>query len=240
MGEEVAPGPDAGRGAGRREDRGVPVAGGGGGPIDPEAGALSPAEAEACRAAFRSILRGRAPGPAELARATGLPERTVREAVAGLARSGRAVVDAAGRVVGSAGLSLVPSPHRLLLGGEAFHTWCAVDAVGIPAALRADAVGIPAALRADAVARTACPTCGRAIEVRFREGRSSGGQGLRAWLPTRGCCTSLVDELCPDMNLFCSEEHLEEWRRGRGDPPGLALTLEEAEELGWRWWGDLA
>jgi len=42
------------------------------------------------------------------------------------------------------------------------------------------------------------------------------------------------------MNLFCSEEHLEVWRRERGAPDGIALSIPEVEELGRTWWGDLA
>jgi hypothetical protein len=42
------------------------------------------------------------------------------------------------------------------------------------------------------------------------------------------------------MNLFCTEAHLEEWRRRAGDPAGMMLSLQETEELGRQWWGDLA
>ena len=49
----------------------------------------------------------------------------------------------------------------------------------------------------------------------------------------------MIDELCPDMNLFCSEEHLEQWRRRAGARVGTVLTLKETEELGRQWWGDL-
>jgi hypothetical protein len=195
--------------------------------IDPEISSLTDAEAEVRRAAFRSIRKGRAPDAWDLAEATGLGVDAVKRTVGSLVRTGRAVVND-GRVVGSAGLSLVPARHRLRLGEDEFHTWCAIDAVGIPAALGAHAVS-----------RTACPACGRPIEVEFRGGRAAEDPELRAWLP-RQDCTSMVDELCPDMNLLCSEDHLEEWRRGAGAPPGVALSLQETEVLGRQWWGDLA
>ena len=47
--------------------------------------------------------------------------------------------DTAGRVVGIAGLTLEPTKHRLVLDGQGLYTWCAIDAVGIPAALSLDA-----------------------------------------------------------------------------------------------------
>jgi alkylmercury lyase len=198
-------------------------------PVDPGAAGLTDAEAAVRRAAFRSIRRGVAADASELAERTGLDGRTVQEAVRSLARKGEAVVDAAGRVVGSAGLSLVPARHKLRLAEGEFHTWCAIDAVGIPAALGADAL-----------ASTACPTCGRPIELELQEGRAPRDADLRAWLPRQDCCTSVVDELCPDMNLFCTEAHLEEWRHRAGDPAGVVLSLQETEELGRQWWGDLA
>lgn len=199
------------------------------GRIDPGIAGLTETEAEVRRAAFQSIREGRAPDAAELAGETGIGLEEVEDALRSLVRRGGAVVDGAGRVVGSAGLSLVPARHRLRLGENDFHTWCAIDAIGIPAALGADAV-----------AYTACPVCGQSIEVEFRRGQAADRQELRAWLPRLDCCTSVVDELCPEMNLFCSEAHLEEWRRRAGHPFGVVLTLEETEELGWRWWGDLA
>ena len=119
---------------------------------------LSEAEAEVRRAAFRSIRTGGAPDALELARVTGLDAATVEGAVGSLVRKGQAVVDTASRVVGSAGLSRVPARHQLRLGDDELHTWCAIDAIGIPAAL-----GV------DAVASTACPTCSRSIELEFRK-----------------------------------------------------------------------
>ncbi len=197
-------------------------------PSDPGAVGLNDAEAHVRRAAFRSVLSGRAADAEDLARATGLAVDTVAHAVDSLVRNGQAIVDHTARIVATGGLSLVPAGHRLRLGDDEFHTWCAIDAIGIPAALGADAV-----------AGTTCPACGRPIEVRFREGRGTHGSRLRVWLPRQECWTSLVDEMCPQMNLFCSQEHLDQWRRREGEPPGAALTLGETEALGRMWWGDL-
>lgn len=58
--------------------------------------------------------------------------------VGGLVQRGIMVLDEKGDVVGSHGLSLVPTQHRLNINGRNLFTWCAADAVGIPAALGAD------------------------------------------------------------------------------------------------------
>ena len=196
---------------------------------DPGAVGLSDTEVQVRRAAFMSIRKGHAPDASELAATTGRELEAVKEAVDSLVRKGEAVADGAGSVVASAGLSLAPTRHRLRLGHDEFHTWCAIDAIGIPAAFGEDAV-----------ATTACPACGRPIEVEFREGRATSDPELRAWLPVQDCCASVVDDLCPDMNLFCNQEHLEDWRRGAGRRAGTALSVAETEEVGRRWWGDLA
>ena len=193
------------------------------------AGALGEPEWRVRRAAFHSIQERVASTVPELADATGLNEDAVEKAISKLVGAGMAVVDDGGRVVGSAGLSLVPGRHRLRLGGNDFFTWCAIDALGIPAALESDALAV-----------TSCPTCGRAIEVEVRRGRLGVDPRLRAWLPRQECCSSVIDEACPDMNLFCTDEHLEVWRRERGAPDGIALSIPEVEELGRIWWGDLA
>ena len=197
--------------------------------VEPQAVRLTETEDKIRRAAFHSIRSGRAPDAAELAGATGLELPSVNEAVGSAARKGRVVLDDSGRVVGSHGLSLVPARHRLRLGEDQFHTWCAIDAIGIPAALGADAV-----------ATTACPVCGRSMEIWFREGRASDDAEIRLWVPSKEGCTNVVEEYCPEANLFCSEEHLQLWRRRAGDPPGTVMTLEEGEDLGRTWWGDVA
>lgn len=112
------------------------------------------------RAAFRALLEGEAVGREELAALTGLGTEAVGRALEDLAARGRVAIDAQGAVVASAGLSVVPSRHRLRLNGAEFHTWCAIDAIGIPAALGSDAL-----------AETACAHCGREMRVEIRGGR---------------------------------------------------------------------
>ena len=57
------------------------------------------------------------------------------------------------------------------------------------------------------------------------------------WLPSK-TCSSIVDEFCPEVNLFCDASHLESWRTSAGDPPGTGLSIAQVVELGRRWWGE--
>jgi hypothetical protein len=181
------------------------------------------------RAAFLAVLGGEPTTVDALARRAGADPSQVRELVG----RGIVAVDEAGAVVGAAGLSLVPlsdRPHRLRLGGRAWWTWCAVDAVGIPAAL-----GV------DAVAETACPRCGAAVTVTFRGGAvaQSSHPQARLWYADHVAGRSVVDGTCRLMNLFCSPEHLEAWRADHPDQRGSPQDLTAAAETGRAWWGPL-
>lgn len=180
------------------------------------------------REAFLGLRRGEPVAPWAIAERAGLDPERVTEAVAALESRGAVRLDESGSVVGAGGLSVEPTRHRLILSGVPLYTWCAIDAVGIPAALGEDAT-----------VETSCPHCGRPIEISMPKGRSLGASGFVAWLPSKEV-TRVVDELCPEINLFCDEDHLGAWRADSGDPPGRALGIEEVEELGRRWWADLA
>jgi DNA-binding transcriptional ArsR family regulator len=187
-----------------------------------------PGGAERTRvAAFRALRRGEAPGVEELARDSGLGSSEVRGHLGAMAAIGMARLDESGRVTASDGLSLMPTRHRLVLEGVVLHTWCAIDAVGIPAALGADAV-----------ASTPCPQCGRRFELRFRQGELHADEALVAWAPG-SACSNIVEEFCPEANLFCHREHLEAWRGQAGNPPGEILTVGQVLEQGRRVWGPL-
>src|SRR5713226_2705310 len=56
----------------------------------------------------------------------------VAEVLAGLADL---EVDSSGNVVGW-GLTFIPTPHRFLVQGQQFYTWCALDALTYPALLQ--------------------------------------------------------------------------------------------------------
>ncbi|NMP21553.1 organomercurial lyase [Sulfobacillus harzensis] len=90
------------------------------------------------RTAFRRLLTGRAPTIADLACALGASDQAVTQTVHTMVDQGLATADG-DYVTGVGGLSLVPAPHRLQWNGRRYWTWCALDAIGIPAALGGDA-----------------------------------------------------------------------------------------------------
>lgn len=127
-----------------------------------------------------------------------------------------------GSITGAAGLSLSHGPHRVEIGGREFRTWCAYDALGIPAALRVDAR-----------ATTACAVCGINLTVPIHAGEPEGEQVL--WMSAGG--DDLRRDFCSPTVLLCSEEHGSEWSRRQADNGQLVVLAAAADEGRERWAG---
>ncbi|HYA14334.1 MAG TPA: organomercurial lyase [Syntrophales bacterium] len=100
---------------------------------------LTPEERTLRLAAFYGILNGRALSVDELSLRLGFAVDRVQGYITDMVSRGLLVIDEQETVVGSHGLSLIPTNHRLHVEGRNLFTWCAADAVGIPAALGANA-----------------------------------------------------------------------------------------------------
>jgi len=180
------------------------------------------------RVAFSTLRHEERLDPEQLAVRTGLDDGAVHKALRWLVDAGLVDVDADDPVVGIAGLTLEPTKHRLVLDGRHPHTWCAIDAVGIPAVLSLDAH-----------VTTTCAHCGTSLTLDIGHGEPPSGSSLRGSIPPTDC-DNVRAELCPLANLFCSEEHRNRWRAAAGDPQGQAADLVRFAELGRPAWGDLA
>jgi alkylmercury lyase len=84
-----------------------------------------------CRVLVRLQALGHPVTPERLATALQMTAEQVTEALASLADL---EVDSSGHVVGW-GLTFIPTPHRFLVQGLQFYTWCALDALTYPALL---------------------------------------------------------------------------------------------------------
>lgn len=203
----------------------------GAGPVDVASellASLSAAAAAVRRAAFTRLRHGDMASVAALAVDTGLTGPAVREALTALVGTGTATLDEDGQVVAVGGLSVVPAAHELMLNGRPFWTWCAFDAIGIPAAL-----GV------DALARTRCGHCNTRLEVTVTDGQPPDDTPVVGWLPGEAC-TNVQTDFCPAANLFCDTSHLTAWRDRVGDPLGRAATLPELAALGAQVWSEMA
>jgi alkylmercury lyase len=124
------------------------------------------------KAAFHAILAGKATDQAGLVVATGFASEKIGALLDGLTKRGLVVVEPdSGRVVGSWGLSSVPTDHRLRIRGRELYTWCAEDAVGIPAGLGEDA----------SIA-SHCHLCGAPVSVKMVAGQVAQAMPSDVWL----------------------------------------------------------
>jgi alkylmercury lyase len=147
----------------------------------------------------------------------------VTAAVDHLRARGRIEISVDGRVIAVHGLARRATPHRIEHNDGVVNTWCALDAVGIPAAMGIDARAV-----------TQCPTCGQRLTVTLSRGEPQPLPGAVLRYP-QVRCAHLVDDFCSGANLFCSVDHLERWL---DDNPaaGRVMTIGEAAELGRETW----
>src|SRR5229473_2351551 len=177
--------------------------------------------------AFRHLLVAGVPATGEdLALAIGISADKVARLLEELNAAGRIRRDEAGRVIGSAGLSVVADRHQIDFEGRRFWTWCAYDILGIFGALRATGT---AASRSPA---TAAP-----ITIRLRDGRPVAA-AVVLFRPTdsfAASCTSIYEEWCPNSNFFEDDGSARAWSASH-KLEGRVLSLEEAADLATAEW----
>jgi alkylmercury lyase len=181
-------------------------------------------------AAFRLLVTLAEPVAQEtLAQVTGIDPERLAVLLVGLDGAGRIRRDGHGRVVGSAGLSVVPDRHEIEVEGRRYWTWCAYDILGIFGAL--DASGH---------ALSPSPPDGFPIEVEFVRGRPQRDDIVlfRPAAALMDGCESVYADWCPNSNLFATHELAEGWAREhrlRGD----VLGVDEASRLATQDWRPL-
>jgi alkylmercury lyase len=146
--------------------------------------------------------------------------------VEALVHAGRLELDDQGIVVGAHGLTARHTAHRIQHADGVVHTWCALDAIGIPAALALDAAAV-----------TTCPACGAVLRASLHAGMPAADGDLRLWLPG-GECTHLVEDFCRHANLYCDAGHLAS--KVAPGAPGWAVTITDAAGIGRVEWADVS
>lgn len=132
------------------------------------------------------------------AETAGVEVSTLSEVLRSAQDRGRVELDAQGRLLGLAGLTITPTRHRLDIDGKQRWTWCALDAIGILGALATNG----------AVSSTD-PGTGEHIEIRFHGGVPDGDTFLFI-LGGHGDL-NVKDAWCPSVNFFTSRQAAQEW-----------------------------
>jgi len=176
-------------------------------------------------AAFDRVRAKTAMTAIELAAELQTPLADVEGVLATQSAVGQIELDPGGSVVGSLGLTLSTTKHTLEIDGTELHTWCALDALGIPAASAASGRVI-----------TSCGWCGRTLTLAIEAGVPEEDDKMVLWLPSGPCDSDMREQFCSMANLFCGSAHLEQWRTHAGQPQGRALSVPGAADLGRESW----
>ena len=187
-------------------------------------------EAMVRAAAFRLLIRsGEGITPESLAQVTGITGDRLAVLLDDLDRAGRIRRDEAGRVCGSAGLSVVPDRHEIEIEGRRFWTWCAYDILGIFGALQGSG-------------RASSPIPGTrdVIHLDFTGGRPQKSNAVlfRPDTELMSCCENVYEEWCPNSNLFADRAAARKWATEHG-LQGRVLTLTKAADLATEEWKSL-
>ena len=182
-------------------------------------GPLAPNHARLALTIYRELAEGRPLPPATLDRAAsaaGISAELAKEAGARWLE-----FDAAGSVIGFGGLTLLPTPHRLVLDDATLYLWCALDGFLIAHALRRS-------VRVE----TLCPASGAAIDVRADTGGVTGATPSSAVMsivaPPLSCPCSVSTTrrgFCDFVSFYRSEQEAGDATKARG---GAILSLDAA------------
>lgn len=191
---------------------------------------LGPSHSRILLRVLRKLAEGQAVTKAQVGQITseeGLAADETEEFLAA-----RAERDPQGAIVGIAGLSLNSHPHRLILNGKRFSTWCAEDSLFLPYLLDQEGV---------VVSRS--PESGKAVRLRVAP------DGVKEVTPASAVISiALVDPerehlssveavwnvFCRHVHFFASQEEAEVWTARRDDI--AVVTVEEGFDLGRRLW----
>lgn len=186
---------------------------------------LSRDEERVRRHVLESLARGATVSVTILAEECRIAPPQIRKILRRLAAADVLVLDGTEETVLAAyPFSSVPTPHRVRVVGREVFALCAVDALGIPAMLQETAS-----------ISSQCGYCESPVEIEARP------EQLTRYLPPKTVvwfatseddCCPVAESRCPNISFFCSGDHLEAWRRVKGQPSGVLLSLSEAFEAG--------
>jgi hypothetical protein len=166
---------------------------------------------------------GRAPTLSRLAEAVGAERPVVAGRLQDLRRRDLIILTPDGAITGAYPFTDHLTEHRVRLGTCEAAAMCAIDALGMGAVLGQDTV-----------IRSRCRHCGRQVQIEtMHQGQASASPDETiVWSGIQYAESCAATSLCTVQAFFCSEEHLQAWRRDSSPAGGVRLTLEEGLQVG--------
>ncbi|MFQ5764299.1 MAG: organomercurial lyase [Rhodospirillales bacterium] len=169
----------------------------------------------------------RAPEHGRLSEITGFERDKIVRLLRKLEERDLVILDKSDKtVIGAYPFTEGTTGHRIRLNDKTLNAMCAIDALGAGAM-----VGV------DALIDSACRHCGQSIHVETRD----KGRGIESVSPENAVVWSGVQDIdgcaadtqCTVMTFFCSDEHLNAWRRNNpAGAEGYQLTMNEGLQAG--------
>jgi alkylmercury lyase len=133
-------------------------------------------------------------------------------------------LDEDGNVVAAFGLSLNPTPHSFEVGGNALHTWCALDTLYIPAVINQTAR-----------VESTCPVTGARIRLSVKPGGVESLEPADAVvvIAVEGAsqgCGSIQKSFCDHVHFLSSPDAASEWSADR--QMTIILSVDDAHKVG--------
>jgi alkylmercury lyase len=170
---------------------------------------------------IQALSRGKPVSPEQLAEIWEVPLEQVRSVLARAVLAGRAEVNSQGDLVGGI-LSLIPTPHRISIGGKQLYAWCAYDAIYVPGL-----VGKTAEIS------TQDPITGDPIKIIITPDSVADVQPEGSVVSVVGVESDMrggpKSPRCTQMLFFGSRDSAHQWLQGR--PDMSILTAEEVFEI---------
>jgi len=189
---------------------------------------IEPLEDKVWRAVLEDYAEtGRAPAVSEVAERTGVGPKMVQSTLRQLQARDVVVLDESDEAItGAYPFTERTTRHRVRLKAHRLNAMCAIDALGVGAMYGED-VEI----------ESACHQSGRPIVIDTRDRghdlATAIPDGTVVWIGLRYADRCAATSLCQVLAFFCSDEHLQSWRRvslPAGDD-GMRLTLAEAMQI---------
>jgi alkylmercury lyase len=174
---------------------------------------------------YRLLAEEKPVALAHLANAVGISVTAAQELLEGISLRSNTMYDAAGDIIGFAGLAVNTMYHRLGVGRRSLYTWCAWDAFFLPPIL-----GEAARLE------SRCPQTWEAISVTIGPhgySEPSHSTALVSFVVPERCCGDVhtgIADFCQKVFLLASDAAAGSWAVLH--PEASFLTLDQAFELG--------
>ena len=166
---------------------------------------LSPLEDEIRKYILREFARtSKAPTPAEIMGSLSVSSIDVVNKTIEILEKADLLLRRDGIIISAYPFSTEETLHKVIFeDGHEVNALCATDAAGIHFMLNEDITII-----------SKCPECGRKMRIVVKDGQVGfcDPEGIIEFVSVRERCGYTAETLCPFINFFCSDKHLEKWR----------------------------